>query len=290
MKVGFVGLGLMGSGIARNLLAAGIDLTVWNRSAEKAAPLAEAGARVAPSLEAACAGSDVVATMLADDAALLEVAETIRGTLPQGSIHLVMGTHGVEAVRQVCTLHAESGQVVVAAPVLGRPEVAAAGNLGIVAAGPPEAVERCRPIFEAAGRRTFPAGENPLGATAIKLANNFALGCAIEAMAEAFAFVRAYGLEPQALFDVFSDGLFAGAPAYSGYGSAMLEERFEPGMRVRLALKDIELILAAARAAGVELPSGEVYRDTLALTVAHGNGELDWAVVARERAQAAGPA
>src|SRR5947208_6312108 len=178
MRVGFIGLGLMGSGIARNMLAAGVDLVVWNRSPEKAAPLAEAGAAVAPSLQAACERSDVVATMLADDAALVEVAAKVRESLPPGAVHLVMGTHGVEAIRRVCELHAERGQVVVAAPVLGRPEVAAAGNLGIVAAGPPEAVARCAPLFDAVSRRTFDAGPDPLGATAIKLANNFALGCA----------------------------------------------------------------------------------------------------------------
>jgi 3-hydroxyisobutyrate dehydrogenase-like beta-hydroxyacid dehydrogenase len=288
MRVGFIGLGLMGSGIARNMLAAGVDLVVWNRSPEKAAPLAEAGAAVAPSLQAACERSDVVATMLADDAALVEVAAKVRESLPPGAIHLVMGTHGVEAIRRVCELHAEGGQLVVAAPVLGRPEVAAAGNLGIVAAGPPEAVARCAPLFDAVGRRTFDAGPDPLGATAIKLANNFALGCAIEAMAEAFTLVRAYGLEPEALFDVFTDGLFAGAPAYLGYGKAMLERRYEPGMRVILALKDVELILAAGEGAGVDLPSARVYRDTLADTVAHGDGDRDWAVVARERARAAG--
>src|SRR5207245_6629488 len=134
---------------------------VWNRSPEKTAPFAAAGASVAPSLAAACEASDVVLTMLADDDALLEVVETtggIREALPRGAIHLVMGTHGVDAMRRVCELHAKRGQVVVAAPVLGRPEVAAAGRLGLVPAGPPDAVAPCAPIFDAVGRRPFDAG------------------------------------------------------------------------------------------------------------------------------------
>jgi 3-hydroxyisobutyrate dehydrogenase-like beta-hydroxyacid dehydrogenase/catechol 2,3-dioxygenase-like lactoylglutathione lyase family enzyme len=290
MRVGFVGLGLMGSGVARNILEAGHDLVVWNRSPEKTAALAAAGATVAPSLAAACQGREVVATMVADDDALVEVVATdggIRDGLAPGAIHLLMGTHGVDAVRRVAALHDEAGQVLVAAPVLGRPEVAAAGKLGILAAGPPGAVAQCAPLFEAVGRRTFDAGADPLGATVIKLANNFTLGCAIEAMAEAFSLTRAYGVAPEILHEVLTEGLFAGSPAYAGYGQAMIEDRYEPpGMRAVLALKDVGLVLAAARSAGVALPSALVNRDTLAAAVAEGDGERDWAVVARTRAHA----
>jgi 3-hydroxyisobutyrate dehydrogenase-like beta-hydroxyacid dehydrogenase len=292
VKVGFIGLGLMGSGIARSLLAAGHELVVYNRTASRAEELAAAGAAVAASVAAACAGREAVATMLADDDALLEMAAGpggIRDSLAPGAIHLVMGTHGVDAVRRLASLHAGAGQVLVAAPVLGRPEVAAAGQLGLLAAGPPEAVARCAPLFEAIGRRTFDAGPDPLGATVIKLASNFVLGCAIEAMAEAFALTRAYRLPPALLHEVLTDGPFAGAPVYAGYGRAMVEERYEPpGMRTVLALKDVGLMLAAAEAAGVPLPSAEVYRRTLAAAVAHGEGERDLAVLARERARAAG--
>ncbi len=279
MRAGFIGLGLMGGGIARNILAAGHDLVVWNRTPEKAADLAAAGAIVAPSIAAACQGREVVVTMLADDAALLEVAPAIRDALAPGSIHLVMGTHGVQAVREVVELHAAVGQVVVASPVLGRPEAAAAGQLGILAAGPSDAVDRCLPLLEAVGRRTFRAGADPLAATAVKLANNFALGCAIEAMAEAFALVEGYGIPRAVLYEVLTEGLFAGSVAYTGYGKAMVEERFEPGMKVALALKDIDLILAAADAVGVELPTIHVNRATLAAAVERGDGERDWAVV-----------
>jgi 3-hydroxyisobutyrate dehydrogenase-like beta-hydroxyacid dehydrogenase/catechol 2,3-dioxygenase-like lactoylglutathione lyase family enzyme len=290
MRVGFVGLGLMGSGVARNILEAGHDLVVWNRSPEKTAALAAAGATVAPSLAAACQWREVVATMVADDDALVEVVATdggIRDGLAPGAIHLLMGTHGVDAVRRVAALHDEAGQVLVAAPVLGRPEVAAAGKLGILAAGPPAAVAQCAPLFEAVGRRTFDAGADPLAATVIKLANNFTLGCAIEAMAEAYSLTRGYGVSPEILQEVLTEGLFAGSPAYAGYGQAMVEDRYEPpGMRAVLALKDVGLVLAAARSAGVALPSALVNRDTLAAAVAEGDGERDWAVVARTRAHA----
>jgi 3-hydroxyisobutyrate dehydrogenase-like beta-hydroxyacid dehydrogenase/predicted enzyme related to lactoylglutathione lyase len=291
MRVGFVGLGLMGSGVARNILGAGHDLVVWNRSPEKTAALAAAGAAVAPSLADACQGREVVGTMVADDDALVEVVSTdggIRDALARGAIHLLMGTHGVGAVRRVAALHDEAGQVLVAAPVLGRPEVAAAGKLGIIAAGPPAAVAQCAPLFEAVGRRTFDAGVDPLAATVIKLANNFTLGCAIEAMAEAFSLTRGYGVAPEILHEVLTEGLFAGSPAYAGYGQAMVEDRYEPpGMRAVLALKDVGLVLAAAESAGVALPSALVNRDTLAAAVADGDGERDWAVVARTRARAA---
>lgn len=289
MNVGFLGLGLMGSGIARNVLAAGHDLVVWNRSPEKAAELEAAGARVASSVAEASEGREVVITMMADDAALEAISDKLLGALPTGAIHLVMGTHSVQAVHRLAERHAASGQELVAAPVIGRPQVAAAGELGIMVAGPPGAVERCAPLFDAAGRQTFDAGTDPVGASLMKLANNFALACAVEAMAETFALVRAYGISPQAMQDVFMNGMFKGSSVYSGYGQRMVDEAFEPaGFRTVLALKDIDLIRAAAGARKVPLPSADVCRETIAAAIEHGDGERDWAVVARERARAAG--
>lgn len=281
MRIGFIGLGLMGGEMARNILAAGHDLVVWNRSPAKAVALAAAGVAVAPSIAAACERREIVVTMLADDAALLEVAPEVRDALAADGIHLVMGTHGTEAIRNVVELHTAAGQVVVSSPVLGRPDLAAAGQLGILVAGPPRAVERCTPVFDAVGRRTFRVGDEPLGATAVKLANNFALGCAIEAMAEAFALVRSYGISPHVLYEALIEGLFAGSVAYTGYGKAMVEERFEPGMKVDLALKDVDLILAAAEAVGATLPMIHVNRAALVAAVEQGDGDRDWAVVAR---------
>ncbi|HEY7603993.1 MAG TPA: NAD(P)-dependent oxidoreductase [Gaiellaceae bacterium] len=291
MRVGVCGLGRMGSAIAGRVAGGGHDLVVYNRSPAKAAPLEAAVARVAASVAEACEGREVVITMLADDEALREVAlgaGGLRDSLPAGAIHMPMGTHGVGVIKELDAAHAEAGQVLVAVPVLGRPEVAAEGQLGLVPAGPPDAVERCRPLFEVIGRRVIEAGDRPEGATAVKLAHNFVLGAAIETMGEAFALVRKYGIEPQVLYDVLTDVLFA-APAYKVYGRIIAEEAYdEVGFTVALALKDADLILAAADAAGVPLPSANLYRDRLLGAIAHGDGELDWAVIAREQAQASG--
>jgi 3-hydroxyisobutyrate dehydrogenase-like beta-hydroxyacid dehydrogenase len=288
VNVGFLGLGRMGAAIAASVLRGGHDVAAWNRTRAKAEALA--GARVADTIADACAGADVVITMLADDAALDEVVFSPGGLLDSlgDAVNMTMGTHGVAAIKTVADAHAAAGQLFVAAPVLGRPEVAAEGKLGIVPAGPRDAVDRCAPLFEAIGRRAFDAGERPEGAAAVKLANNFLLGCAIEAMGEAFSLVRAYGIEPQLFQDVLVDGLFA-APAYQVYGRLIVDEKYEPaGFTTLLALKDIGLVLAAAELARLPLPSGNVYRDRLLTAIAHGRGEQDWAVMAREQAEAGG--
>ena len=233
---------------------------MYNRTPGKAATLVGAGAREAASVAGACTGREVLISMLTDDAALLDVtlgAGGVRDALPPGAIHVVMGTrHGVAAIRRVDTAHRDASQQMIAAPVLGRPEVAAAGQLGIVAAGPQPALQACAPLFAMLGRRTFEAGTDPAGACAIKLSNNFVLGCAIEAMGEAFALVRKHGVPAGVLNDVLTDGLFA-CVAYKTYGRIIADEAYgQAGFTAALGLKDAELILAAAAAAAVPLPSG----------------------------------
>jgi 3-hydroxyisobutyrate dehydrogenase-like beta-hydroxyacid dehydrogenase len=172
--------------------------------------------------------------------------------------------------------------------VLGRPDLAAAGQLGIVAAGPEEAVARCSELLGVIGRRTFLAGTKPESATAIKLANNAVLGCAMVAMAEGFALVRKFGVAPQVFQDVMTEGLFA-APAYKIYGQKMVDESYDQvGSPITVGLKDANLISATAGLAGVPMPSHNVYRDRLVGAVAHGDGDRDQAVLAREQARAAG--
>ena len=289
MKIGFIGLGRMGQGIARRLLDAGHDLVVYNRTAEKAAELCAAGARFAATPALLCAERELVITMLADDAALESVVSGgLLKAMPQGAIHMVMGTHGVSTIRALTALHAGADQILVAAPVLGRPDVAAAGQLGIVAAGPADALTRCRPLFAVIGRRTFEAGAEPEGATAIKLANNFTLGCAIQAMSEAFSLVAKHGVPPQVLYEVLTEGLFA-APAYKVYGKIIVDEAYDkPGFTTLLGLKDADLALAAGGAARVPLPSVNAWRDRLLGAIAHGDGEKDWAIIALEQARASG--
>jgi 3-hydroxyisobutyrate dehydrogenase-like beta-hydroxyacid dehydrogenase len=291
MRVGFIGLGRMGQGMAGRILHGGHDLAVYNRTSEKAADLVAAGARLAESIAEACRDREIVVTMVANDAVLEEVVlgpDGVRDALPAGAIHLTMGTHGVTTVTALGSAHSESGQVLVAAPVLGRPDLAASGALGIVAAGSPGAVDGCRPLFELIGRRTFEAGERPENAAAVKLANNFVLGCAIEVMGEAFALVRKYDVAPEVLYDVMVDGLFA-APAYKVYGKIMIDQDFDrAGFTAALGVKDANLVMAAADHARVPMPSLNVWRDRLVSALAHGDGDKDWAIMAREQALASG--
>jgi 3-hydroxyisobutyrate dehydrogenase-like beta-hydroxyacid dehydrogenase len=291
MKVAFIGLGRMGQAMARRLLDAGHDLAVYNRTREKAAALAGSGAKVAGSIAEAARHGEAVFTMLADDAALADVAwrrDGLLQSLPKGGTHICAGTHGVDIVRRLAAAHAEAGQVMLASPMLGRPEQVSSGQAGIVIGGPIESLARCRPLFDALARRAFEAGADPAAAAAIKIANNFVLGCAIEAMGEGFSLVRKHGVAPQVFYDVMTDGLFA-APAYKVYGRIIAEEAYEKvGQMAVLGLKDANLALAAGEAAGVPLPSGNVWRDRLVGAVAHGDGKCDWAVMAREQARASG--
>jgi 3-hydroxyisobutyrate dehydrogenase-like beta-hydroxyacid dehydrogenase len=290
MKVGFIGLGRMGEAMARRLLDAGHELAVYNRSPDKVRALGDAGATIAGAIAEAAGFGDAVFTMLADDAALEDVAwrQGLVQSLPTGGIHVCAGTHGVGIVGRLQAAHAQAGQILIASPMLGRPEAVASGQAGAVVAGPADAVARCRPLFEAISRRVFEAGADPAAAAAIKIANNFVLGCAIEAMGEGFSLVRKYGVAPQVFYDVMTDGLFA-APAYKVYGRIIVEESYaKVGQMATLGLKDANLALIAGEAAGVPLPSGNVWRDRLVGAIAHGDGGCDWAVMAREQARASG--
>ena len=290
MRVGFIGLGRMGAGMARRLLDAGHELCVFDVVAAQTAPFAAAGARVAKSVAELAAGSEIVVTMLVEDAIVAQVAlgpGGLSSALGAG-IHLVMGTHGVATVRELEEKHRAAGQTLVAAPVLGRPDLAASGQLGVVVAGPEPAVAHCTELLKVIGRRIFVAGTKPESATAIKLANNAVLGCAMVAMAEGFALVRKYGVQPQVFQDVMTEGLFA-APAYKIYGQKMVDESYDQvGSPITVGLKDANLIASAADLARVPMPSHNVYHDRLLGAVAHGDGDRDQAVLAREQARAAG--
>jgi 3-hydroxyisobutyrate dehydrogenase-like beta-hydroxyacid dehydrogenase len=291
MKIGLVGLGRMGQGMGVRLLSGSHELLVYNRTAGKAGDLEKAGAAAVSTVAAACKDREIVISMVADDAALTDVTlgpAGIRASLPKDAIHVAMGTHSAGVIQALAAAHTEKGQAFVAAPVLGRPDAAAAGQLVIVAAGPAAALRKCEPAFALMGRKTVEAGTAPEAALAIKLANNFVLGCAIETMAEGFSLVRKYGVNPQVFYDVMTEGLFA-APAYKVYGKLMVDSSYDkPGFTTRLGLKDIKLALAAAELVNVPLPSGSVVRDRLVGAIAHGDGDKDWAVLGREQARACG--
>jgi 3-hydroxyisobutyrate dehydrogenase-like beta-hydroxyacid dehydrogenase len=291
MKVGFIGLGRMGQAMAGRLREGGHEVAAYNRTPEKLKELAAGGTRVVGSIAEAARFGDAVFTMLADDAALKDVVEQKGGlmeSLPKGGIHICAGTHSVAAIQELGAAHAKAGQILVHSPMLGRPEVVASGQAGVVVAGPADTLARCKPLFEAISRRVFEGGPDPVAAAAIKIANNFVLGCAIEAMGEGFSLVRKYGVVPGVFYDVMTEGLFA-ASAYKIYGKLIVDEKYLPaGQRAILGLKDANLALAAAGAVGVPLPSGNVWRDRLVGAVAHGEGEHDWAVMAKDQARASG--
>jgi 3-hydroxyisobutyrate dehydrogenase-like beta-hydroxyacid dehydrogenase len=292
MKVSFIGLGKMGQAMSDRILAAGHEITVYNRTAGKAADIVKRGAKLAPSVADAAKAGEVVVTMLENDAALNEVVFGAGGLLeamPKGTIHLAMGTHSLSEVKRLTRAHTDAGQVLVSAPVMGRPPVAAAGQLGIIVGGPPAAVEKCQPLFAAMGRRTFDGGKEPVGAAAAKIANNFVLAAAIEAMGEGFALAEKCGVGGAAFLDVLTDGLFA-APAYKIYGKIIAEKGYfgDPGFTATTGLKDVNLALAAGEAVAVPLPSANVCRDRLLGAIAHGDGDRDWSVMALEQARASG--
>ena len=292
MKVGFIGLGRMGAAMANRLVEGGHDVAVHNRTAVKGADLVAKGAKPAASPADAAGYGDIVITMLENDSALSSIAHGEAGliaTMARGAIHLTMGTHSLSLITSLTASHAKAGQILVAAPVLGRPPVAAAGQLGIIAGGPADAVAKCQPLLAAMGRRVFDGGPVPAGAAAAKIANNFVLACAIEAMSEGFALAEKSGVAPAAFLEILTDGLFA-APAYKTYGKLISEQGYlgDAGFAATTGLKDVNLALAAGDALAVPLPSGNVCRDRLLSAVAHGDGHRDWSVMALEQKRASG--
>ncbi len=284
MKVGFIGLGNMGSAIARNLIKAGHELRVYNRTQSRAEPFASLGARIAETPSEAAADAEVLITMLADDGALeaviFEPGNAIKA-LPAGAVHISMSTIGVALSRRLAEAHRERKQHYVAATVFGRPDVAAAGKLWVVVAGPAEQVERFRPLFDAIGQKTFMAGEEAHAANVIKLSGNFLITTVIESLAEAFAFGRKSGVDPHTFLDILTNSLFPG-PLYQTYGNMIAADRFEPaGFKLPLGFKDNRLLLAAAEEAKVPMPMASLVHDRFVAALARGLGESDWAAIAR---------
>lgn len=292
MKVSFIGLGKMGLAMSDRLLGGGHTLTVYNRTATKGSDLVSRGAKLAASIAEAAKASDVVITMLENDGALASVAFDKGGlveSLGKDAIHVSMGTHSTGLIRKLTEAHAKAGQILVGAPVMGRPPAAAAGQLGILAGGPASAIEKCQPLFAAMGRRTFDAGKEPVAAASAKISVNLVLACAIEAMGEGFALAEKCGLPGPAFLEILTDGLFA-APAYKIYGKIIAEKGYfgDPGFSATTGLKDINLALAASEGVGVPTPALNVSRDRLLGAIANGHGDRDWSVMALEQARASG--
>jgi 3-hydroxyisobutyrate dehydrogenase-like beta-hydroxyacid dehydrogenase len=291
MKVGFVGLGRMGQGMAGRILGAGHDLLVSDPTPGQTAELVAGGAVAVDSPSAATVGRDIVISMLPSDAILAAVLEGEGGLIngmPTDCIHMAMGTHGVPAINRADELHKAAGQTFIACPVLGRPDLAAQGLLNLVPGGPAAAIDKVRPLLDVLGQRNIEVGESPQASTAVKIANNFVLGCAIETMGEAFSLVEKLGVKPEQFLDVMLQGLF-GAPAYEVYGKMIVDRAWEGhGATAVIGLKDANLALEAAETANMPLPSTHIWRDYLIKAIERGEGHLDWAVMAKEQARASG--
>ncbi len=281
IEVGFVGLGNMGLPMARNLLRAGHQVRVWNRTPAPVEPLAQEGAeRAASPAEAARVG---ILTMLADDAATLAVVEGPNGILaglPAGGIHVAASTLGAPFSRRLTELHRERGQQYVAAPVFGRPAVAEQGGLRVIVAGPGEAVERLRPLFDALAHQVFVLGEAPHLAHAAKLAGNFVMTSIMEALCESLVLVQKTGIEREHFAEVLN-AIFR-SPLVESYCRLLLERRFDqPSFRFRLGLKDIRLVLEVADETTTPLPLADLIRQHALEGLARGMDELDFTALLR---------
>ena len=288
MDIGFIGLGEMGGAIVANLLKAGHRVRVWNRTAGRAQPLADAGAQIVASPAGAFTG-DAVFSMLADDAAVQAVFDaSLLQNAPRGLVHVNMATISVALAEQLAREHAERGLHYVAAPVLGRPDVARAAKLTIVAGGPAEAIDHVQPLFDAIGQKTWRIGSLAQQANVMKLASNFMLASAVETLGEAAALLSGHGVAMRDFLDVVTSGPFPG-PVYQGYGAMIAEQRYEPALfKARLGLKDVRLALAAAETVSTPMPVASAVRDSLTEAIAHGDGELDFAVLGKVAARRAG--
>ena len=287
MDVGFIGLGTMGSRIVANLVKAGHKVRVWNRSRPPVDALARAGATAVSTAREAFSG-DAVFSMLADDAAVQAVIDPLLEGAPKGLVHVNMATISVALARELAAQHKQRGLTYISATVFGRPELAAAGKLTIVVAGEPGAIARLQPLFDVIGQKTYPMGSQPERANVVKLAGNFMLGAAVEAMSEASAMASRYGIPPADFLKVLSEGVFS-APAYISYGAAIASQRYEPaGFRLALTLKDLRLALTAADQVAAPMPLADVVHDSLLDAFANGDGERDLAALAKVSLRRAG--
>jgi 3-hydroxyisobutyrate dehydrogenase-like beta-hydroxyacid dehydrogenase len=290
MKVGLIGLGNMGAGMAANLLKAGHEVTVYNRTPGKAQPLVAQGARQAAKVADACRGEAVI-TMLADDSAVEGIVFVDGGigvSLGKGAIHISSSTISVALSEKMAAAHATNGQRFISAPVFGRPEAAAAAMLFVAVAGAPDAIDECMPLFNAIGQKTFRFGEKPTDANLVKLSGNFLISSVIEALGEAIALVGKAGLDQHQYVDFLTSTLF-NAPVYKTYGGLIADRKFAPaGFAAPLGFKDNRLVLAAAETLRVPLPLASLIYNRFLTLLARGGEKLDWSAFSQLAAEDAG--
>jgi 3-hydroxyisobutyrate dehydrogenase-like beta-hydroxyacid dehydrogenase len=290
MKIGFIGLGHMGAAMAANLVKAGQDVSVFNRSPGRSASLIALGAREASSIADACRG-EVVITMLADDDAAFDVAFAVEGiiaALPKGAIHISMSSISVAFSKRLAQAHAQAGQRFIAAPVFGRPDMAASAKLFIIAAGDPATIDECRPLFDALGQKTSLAGEQPWTANLVKLSGNFLQAATIESLGEVIALIGKAGIDRRTYVEILTSTVF-NSPAYKIFGPLIADGKFEPAaFGAPLGYKDIRLMLAAAEPLRVPMPLGSLLHDRFLRLLAQGGSHLDWSAVGGLASQDAG--
>ncbi|MGB6708667.1 MAG: NAD(P)-dependent oxidoreductase [Methylocella sp.] len=285
-------MGHMGIGMAANLLKAGHDVTVYNRTRTKVDALVARGAKAAASVSDACRG-DAVITMLPDDDAVERVVFRdggIIGSLPAGAIHISSSTISVALSERLEAAHAKAEQLFVAAPVIGRPDVAAAGQLFVIAAGAPDAVKAAASLCDAIGQKTFVVSATPKDGNLVKLSCNFLIASVIESVGEAMALIGKAGVDRSQYLDILTSTLFD-ARVYKTYGGLIAEGKFEPaGFAAPLGQKDIRLTLAAAEDLRVPMPLASLLRDRFLTLLAHGGDKLDWSAIGQLAAKDAGEA
>ena len=290
MNIGFAGLGQMGTGMATNLIKAGHEVMLFNRSVEKAQAIAGPKAQVAREIKAlgAC---DVVITMLANDHAVEEVVLSSDGLLlhlRRDATHVSMSTISVALAERLTQAHQAAGQSLVSAPVFGRPDAAAAAKLAIVVAGDAARVKQLEPLFSAMGHLTLPVSDTPRDANLVKICGNFMIASVIESLGEAVALVRKAGIAPQTFVDVLTSTLF-NAPVYKTYGGLIAREQYSPaGFAAPLGYKDVGLALEAASTLQVPMPVASLLRDRFLRVLAEGGTSLDWSAIAQLSAADAG--
>ncbi|MDF5729697.1 MAG: NAD(P)-dependent oxidoreductase [Rhizonema sp. PD38] len=286
MNISFIGIGSMGAAMVPNLVKAGHQVSVWNRNPDAAKALEGVTVLSSP---AAAFENDAVMTMLSNDTAVHNVIID-SGALASASkdcVHVMMATISPSLCEELQELHRSAGIAYVAAPVFGVPAVAAKGELNIMAAGPADAVATVQPLFDALGQKTWYLGDDPTHANVAKIAGNLMITLAIEAMGEATALTESYGLKASDFLDVVTNTIFA-SPSYKRYGGNIANNNYEPGFKLTLGLKDVNLALDAAKAKHAVLPAAEIVRENLNKAVDQGLGDKDWSALAKVTRRRAG--
>lgn len=291
LKVAFIGLGRMGSGMAHNIQKAGFPLVVYNRNTSKTDAFVAAGASVAETSRSAAASADIVITSLSDDRSVLNMmndADGILAGLSRSAIHLSTTTISPAASAQLAELHRNHGSQYVATNVLGRPSAAQSGQLAALVAGEPATIARCRPVLEAFTNKIVDVGRNPADAARMKLTINFFLSGLIESMGEAFVFAEKHGLDVSIARQLIIEQVLPN-PAVKEYAERLENHRYDDaGATLVTGLKDLELILAEAGAVCAPLPIAALVRDHILTALARGQHDLDWCISTEANRIAAG--